>query len=287
MSTITSELQLDANIRAELPGPHLGMDMAPSEPQLPAEPVQGDAVPPANTHKIGLTAQFAAYTSTFICMSCFLGCILALIFVSRAVIATLVGFVLLTGYDCFTVGLQASLTTNVGYIIYWQTQALGAGLIGLACGPVLTSCMRCVVFAKCARGELDEASEAERTKLKSKFKSVMKPKCSSSLLDVVLGALMYPVGSLANEWFLSSALEEDLFRVAPVRCIALGILGGVVPLIISTVRKLVGGKKGREVQLPTDDSEKDLEKQEPNVACSSSHIAILPLCLRVDCRTKH
>ncbi|PSS37431.1 hypothetical protein PHLCEN_2v735 [Hermanssonia centrifuga] len=251
--TIASdEPQLDAKIAAELQGPHAGIDMMPSEP--------------ANTHKIGLAAWFAAYASTFICMSCLLGCILAMLFATRAIAVTFVGFVLLTSYDYFTVGLQDSLTINVSYIIHWQMPAIGAGLIGLVCGPVLTLCMRGVVFAKCARDEVDDTTKAEHMKMKNDFDSVLKSRCSLMLLDVVLGVLMYPVGSFASGWLFLSAFGEDLFIAAPARCIVVGILGGVVPWIISSVWKPVRGKTGGEIQLPdADDSEKDLEKQEPNI----------------------
>ncbi|THG92547.1 hypothetical protein EW026_g8387 [Hermanssonia centrifuga] len=256
--TITSEPQLDAKIAAELQGPHVGMDMAPSEPQLPAEPVQGGAAPPANTRKIGLTVWFAAYTSIFICMSTFVGCMLAILFALRAITVTLVGFVLVTGYDYFTVGLPGFFVLNDSYLVHWQTAALGAGLIGFVCGPVVTLAMGGVAFVKRARGKLDEASKSEHMKMKRNFHSVVKAGCSFVFFDVALGALMYPVGSFASERYLWS--EENLFMAAPARCIAIGVLGGVVPRVISIMWKLVKGKKGGEIQLPADDSAKDSEK---------------------------
>ncbi|THG93391.1 hypothetical protein EW026_g7832 [Hermanssonia centrifuga] len=231
--TITSaKPQLDAKIAAKLQGPHGGIDMAPSVPQLLAEPIQGDATPPANTRnlKIGLTAWFAAYTPIFIHTSRFIGCILlgcillAMLSAFRAMTITFVGFVLLACYDYFTVGLPGFFVIIELYFLHWQTAMLGASLIGLACGPLA---VLGVTFCKRARGKMDEASKAERMKMKrDSISSVVNSGWLFVLLDVVLGALMYPAESFASARYFE---EESLFMaaLALVMCLArLGLKAG-------------------------------------------------------------
>ncbi|THH01705.1 hypothetical protein EW026_g1038 [Hermanssonia centrifuga] len=180
---------------------------------------------------------------TQLCMSCFLGCILAVLFALRSITITLVDFAFLTGFDYITVGLPDFFTINHSYRVRWGTAAIGAGLLGFICGPVVTLCIGGIAFVKRARGKLDEASEGEHTKMKSNFNAVVKSGYSF-LFDTTLGALMYPVGSFAIEWYLGTAREENLFMATPARCIAIGVLGIEVPIIISSVWKLVRRKKG-------------------------------------------